>query len=120
MGLAAAGAGASEGLDIYLTRLLEQAKMEQAARHAAETLAETSRHNLSIEGINREAHNLNKQEADARVQENTRNHNLLAAGRAQDDARDMANTIPADTFLPTEDPAVKKLREGGFGSILKV
>lgn len=51
MSLAAEGAGASEGLDVYLQRMLEQAKLAQLTKAQDTQQTETARHNVADEGL---------------------------------------------------------------------
>lgn len=118
--LGAAGAGASEGLDVVLNRLMEEEKMRQFAAATQAQQQETGRHNLATEDIAGRQHTLAATESDARIREMAREHDMAETSRQRDDARALGESIPGGTVLDPTDPAATMMQAGGQGSLLKM
>lgn len=113
------GAGASEGLDKVLERMLMEEKMKQAAASDTAHLAETSRHNLAEEDVQSRQHQLMSMDTQARIRASEASSRATEAGRVRDDGRATAEAIPGNTMVPETDPAVGLMQNAGMGSILR-
>lgn len=113
------GAGASTGLDDFLTRMLTEEKLKQQSDQIAAGQAETSRHNLATEDNAARQHQLMSMDTQARIRESEAAHADANQARVAGEGRAAAEAIPADTVVPETDPAVPAMRSAGLGSILR-
>lgn len=122
----ATGAGAGDGLETLLTRLMAEAKLKQVT----DSQTETSRHNMAAEDIQRsQLESVNKDRI-AREQEQAQAHTDIRNDRMQDNGRALGDEIPAGTALNAgndvelnhgnPDPAISQMVQGGVGSLLKM
>lgn len=108
MNALAMGAGASEGLDRYLERMLEEAKLKQMGDLTRSSQAETSRHNMADEANTAEYHK-------GLIAE----RNAQESVRAQTAGRALGDEIPPNTFMAENDPAAMSMQKAGLQSLLK-
>lgn len=112
-GALALGAGAGEGLDKILERALVEAKMKQLADQFSSTHDETVRSHVANEGIDRERIAATERERISRDNMMRANQKDASDARVRDDGRALNESIPGDTRLLNDDPAVPQLRAGG-------
>lgn len=112
-GALAVGAGAASGLEDVLTRMLAEAKLKQATDATTAAQAETNRSHVASEGIDRERIAATERERISRDNMMRASQADASASRMRDDGRALAESIPGDTRLLNEDPAVPQLRAGG-------
>lgn len=112
-GALAAGAGAAQGLDEILQRALVEAKMKQLADQTNTAQAETTRSHMAEEGLRGRQIDEMAKDRGARERETAATHRDAEASRVRDDGRALAETIPGDTRLLNDDPAVPQLKAGG-------
>lgn len=111
----ALAAGAGEGLDTFLQRLMLQQQIEQRAQAEAET----NRHNLATEAQSSRALDVTDAERrsrDAALEAVRQDQNQA---RAVTEGRTLGDTIPPKTFLSPDDPAVNMMGRGGVLSLLQ-
>lgn len=113
------GAGASEGLDSVLQRMLLGAKLKQQSDIDSGHLAETTRHNLAAEDLAGRQHQLQSMDTQARIRESEAAHADTNAARIATEGRAAAEAIPGGTVIPESDPAVGQMQQAGMGSILR-
>lgn len=113
------GAGASEGLDSVLQRMLLEAKLKQQSDIDSGHLAETTRHNLAAEDLAGRQHQLQSMDTQARIRESEAAHADTNAARIATEGRAAAEAIPGGTVIPESDPAVGQMQRAGMGSILR-
>lgn len=112
-------AGAGEGLDQMLTRLLTEQRMKQMADATTASQAETNRSHLANEGIDRDRIAASERERISRDAMTAADHADASASRVRDDGRALGDQIPAGTVIPETDPAVSQMDRAGLGSILR-
>lgn len=117
--LQAVGAGASEGLDNALQRMLLEQKMKQQEESDASREAEVSRHNLATEDTANRWHQLQAMDTQARIRESEAAHKDQSLNRQQDNGRALAESIPGGTVIPEDDSAVTQMRSAGLSPILR-
>lgn len=116
----AVGAGAGQGLEDVLTRMVEQAKLDQMKKIQDGQQAESVRSHMANEGIDRERIAATERDRLSRDAMTNRNYQEQSDRAMRDDGRALSEQIPGDTFLPTGDSAIKQLESGGQGSLLRM
>lgn len=118
MGLAI-GAGAGNGLNEVLTRMMEEAKLKQLTDSTTARQAEENRSNVAHEGLQRDQIAATERQRVATM-DATKVERDRAEGRAvRDDSRQAMDTIPSGTVMPETDPQVRMADQAGFGSLLR-
>lgn len=115
MNILAAGAGADEGLDRYLERMI----VEQQQKRLEEAQAESVRHNQATEENTRGVLEMNQQYRQDQQADRRKATELLETSRLRDDAQALGNNIPPGTELGEKDPAAVTMQQGGAGPLLR-
>lgn len=119
-GILATAAGAGQGLEDVLNRLMMESRLKQMSDQTNAAQAETVRSHTANESIDRDRIAAMERERVSRDALTARNNQDQSEARARDDGRALGESIPADAFLPTGDPAISQMQRGGVGSLLKM